>query len=168
MLCRSANNQRIKLSTSQTSGLVTDIAGLSELVGKHAGYTQWHEMEQARVNQFADATDDHQYIHVDPERAKDSPFGGTIAHGYLTLSLLAPIIGELVKVTDATTGVNYGLDRVRFPAPLPVGAQWRGGAEILEVDEIAGGVQMKIRATVEVKGTEKPALVADALIRLYR
>src|ERR1700684_2260034 len=141
MLCRSANNQRIKLSTSQTSGRVTDIAGLSELVGKHAGYTQWHEMEQARVNQFADATDDHQYIHVDPERAKDSPFGGTIAHGYLTLSLLAPIIGELVKVTDATTGVNYGLDRVRFPAPLPVGAQWRGGAEILEVDEIKGGVQ---------------------------
>ncbi len=156
------------MSTSQTAGLVTDMAGLSELVGKHAGYTQWREMTQERVNQFADATDDHQYIHVDVERAKQSPFGGTIAHGYLTLSLLAPIIGELVKVTDATTGVNYGLDRVRFPAPLPVGAQWRGGAEILELSEIPGGVQIKVRATVEVKATEKPALVAEALVRLYR
>jgi acyl dehydratase len=168
MLWRSAHNQRINLSTSQTSGLVTDMAGLPALVGKHAGYTQWREMEQSRVNQFADATDDHQYIHVDPERAKQSPFGGTIAHGYLTLSLLAPIIDELVTVTDATVGVNYGLDRVRFPAPLPVGAQWRGGAELLEVEEIAGGVQIKIRATIEVKGTEKPTLVADALVRLYR
>jgi len=101
------------------------------------------------------------------ERAKTSPFGGTIAHGYLTLSLLAPITQELIKVTDAATGVNYGLDRVRFPAPLPVGAQWRGGVELLEVTDVSGGVQIKLRATVEVKGTEKPALVADALVRLY-
>jgi acyl dehydratase len=156
------------VSTSETSGLVTDMAGLSELVGQHVGYTSWREMEQERVNLFADATDDHQYIHVDVERAKESPFGGTIAHGYLTLSLLAPIIGELVEVTDATTGINYGLDRVRFPAPLPVGAQWRGGVELLEVTEIGGGVQIKVRATIEVKGSEKPSLVAEALIRLYR
>ena len=156
------------MSTSETSGLVTDMAGLSELVGQHVGYTSWREMEQERVNLFADATDDHQYIHVDVERAKESPFGGTIAHGYLTLSLLAPIIGELVQVTDATTGINYGLDRVRFPAPLPVGAQWRGGVELLEVGEIGGGVQIKVRATIEVKGSEKPTLVAEALIRLYR
>jgi acyl dehydratase len=156
------------VSTSETSGLVTDMAGLSELVGQHVGYTAWREMDQERVNLFADATDDHQYIHVDVERAKESPFGGTIAHGYLTLSLLAPIIGELVQVTDAATGINYGLDRVRFPAPLPVGAQWRGGVELLEVSEIGGGVQIKVRATIEVKGSEKPSLVAEALIRLYR
>jgi len=155
------------LSTSETSGLVTDLAGLPDLVGKHAGYTEWRVMEQDRVNQFADATDDHQYIHVDPERAKASPFGGTIAHGFLTLSLLAPITGELVKVSDATTGVNYGLDRVRFPAPLPVGAEWRGGAEVVEVSDVPGGKQMKLKVTVEVKGSEKPAMVAESLVRIY-
>jgi acyl dehydratase len=155
------------VSTSETAGLVTDMAGLRKRAGTHVGYTAWREMEQERVNQFADATDDHQYIHVDVERAKTSPFGGTVAHGYLTLSLLAPIIQELIQVTDASIGVNYGLDRVRFPAPLPVGAQWRGGVELLEVTDVSGGVQIKLRATIEVKGTEKPALVADALIRLY-
>ena len=155
------------MSTSETAGLVTDMAGLRGRAGTHVGYTDWRVMEQERVNQFADATDDHQYIHVDVERAKTSPFGGTIAHGYLTLSLLAPITQELIKVTDAATGVNYGLDRVRFPAPLPVGAQWRGGVELLEVTDVSGGVQIKLRATVEVQGTEKPALVADALVRLY-
>jgi acyl dehydratase len=155
------------VSTSETSGLVTDMAGLRELAGRHAGYTEWQTMEQDRVNRFADATDDHQWIHVDVERAKDSPFGGTIAHGYLTLSLVAPIMGQLVKVTDATTGLNYGLDRVRFPAPLPVGARWRGGAELLEVTEIPGGLQMKVRVTIEVKDAEKPSMVAEALVRLY-
>jgi len=155
------------VSTSETSGLVTTLAGLRELVGQHAGYTEWQTMEQERVNQFADATDDHQFIHVDVERAKESPFGRTIAHGFLTLSLIAPITGRLVTVSDATTGVNYGLDRVRFPAPLPVGEQWRGGAEVLEVSEVSGGVQMKLRVTVEVKGSEKPAMVAESLVRLY-
>ena len=155
------------MSTSETSGLVTDMAGLRELVGRHAGYTEWQTMEQDRVNRFADATDDHQWIHVDVERAKDSPFGGTIAHGYLTLSLVAPIMGQLVKVTDSSIGVNYGLDRVRFPAPIPVGARWRGGAELVEVTEIPNGLQMKVRVTIEVEGTEKPAMVADVLVRLY-
>jgi acyl dehydratase len=155
------------VSTSETSGLVTDMAGLRELAGRHAGYTEWQTMEQDRVNRFADATDDHQWIHVDVERAKDSPFGGTIAHGYLTLSLAAPIMGQLVKVTDSSIGVNYGLDRVRFPAPMPVGARWRGGAELLEVTEIPNGLQMKVRVTIEVEGTEKPAMVADVLVRLY-
>ncbi len=155
------------MSTSETSGLVTDMAGLRELAGQHAGFTTWQTMEQDRVNRFADATDDHQWIHVDVERAKASPFGGTIAHGYLTLSLVAPIMGELVKVTDSSTGLNYGLDRVRFPAPMPVGGRWRGGAELLEVTEIAGGLQMKVRVTVEVEGSEKPAMVADSLVRLY-
>jgi acyl dehydratase len=146
---------------------VTDLAGLPALVGKHAGYTDWQEMDQERVDLFADATDDHQWIHVDAERARTSPFGGTVAHGYLTLSLVAPISQTLLRVTDATTGINYGLDRVRFPAPLPVGAEWRGGLEVTEVSAIPGGAQLKLRVTVEVKGSEKPCLVADALVRIY-
>jgi acyl dehydratase len=137
-------------------------------VGEHLGYTGWQTMTQERVNQFADVTDDHQYIHVDPERAKNSPFGGTVAHGFLTLSLVAPITFELMQVSDSTTGVNYGLDRVRFPAPLPVGADFRGGVEIVEVTEIPHGVQVKARVSVEVKGAEKPSLVADSLVRLYK
>ena len=156
------------MSTADTSGFVTDLAGLPALAGKHAGFTEWQTMEQARVDTFADATDDHQWIHVDVERAQASPFGGTIAHGYLTLSLVAPISTRLLTVTDAATGLNYGLDRVRFPAPLPVGAEFRGGMELLEVTEIPGGAQLKARVTIEVKGAEKPAMVADALIRVYR
>ena len=158
------------MSTSETSGLVTDLAGLPELAGKHAGYTEWQVMDQERVNKFADATGDHQWIHVDPERAAKSPFGGTIAHGYLTLSLVAPVSQTLMQVTDAMTGINYGLDRVRFPAPLPVGAEWRGGLEVAEVAEIpggAGGFQVRLHVTIEVKGSEKPCLVADALVRVY-
>ena len=156
------------MSTSETSGLVTDLAGLQDLVGKHAGYTEWRVMEQDRVNQFADATDDHQYIHVDLERAKESPFGGTIAHGFLTLSLLAPISGELLTVIDAKTGVNYGLDRVRFPAPLPVGRRVaRRRARWWRSSEVPGGKQMKLKVTVEVKGSEKPALVAESWSGLY-
>jgi acyl dehydratase len=157
----------MNVSASETSGLVTDLAGLSEHVGTHLGYTDWQEMTQERVNQFADATDDHQWIHVDVERAKSSPFGGTIAHGYLTLSLVAPIMGQLMQVTGVTAGINYGLDKVRFPAPLPVGAQFRGGAELLELTEIPGGVQVKARVTVEVKDAEKPSMVAESLVRLY-
>jgi acyl dehydratase len=149
------------------SGLVTDMAGLRGREGTHLGYTDWQEMTQERVDQFADVTDDHNYIHIDVERAKASPFGGTIAHGYLTLSLLAPVTQQLLKVTDAATGVNYGLDRVRFPAPLPVGAYWRGGAEIVEVTEITGGFHVKLVATVEVKDSVKPALVAECLVRVY-
>jgi acyl dehydratase len=150
-----------------TSGAVTDMAGLRESVGRHLGFTDWQEMTQERVDKFADATDDHQFIHVDPERAKATPFGGTIAHGYLTLSLVAPVIQELLRVSDSKMGVNYGLDRVRFPAPLPVGAQFRGSCEILEVSEISGGLQVKVRTTIEIQGSEKPALVAECLVRLY-
>jgi acyl dehydratase len=150
-----------------TTAPVTDIAGLSSLVGEHLGYTDWEEMTQDRVNQFADITDDHNFIHVDPERARETPFGGTIAHGFLSLSLLAPVTQRLLRVSDAAMGVNYGLDRVRFPAPLPVGAQWRGGAEIAEVTDIPGGVQAKVRVTIEVKDAEKPAVVADSLVRIY-
>ncbi len=150
-----------------TSNVTMDLAGLSDAVGTHLGYTEWQEMTQQRVNQFADATEDHQFIHVDVERAKETPFGGTIAHGYLTLSLMAPVMGQLLHVSDVKMGLNYGLDRVRFPAPLPVGAQWRGGAEIVEVTEVPGGIQAKVRGTIEVKGAEKPACVAECLVRLY-
>jgi acyl dehydratase len=155
------------MTTSNESGLVIDMAGLHQAAGTHAGYTEWQEMTQERVDMFADATDDHQFIHVDPERAKQTPFGGTIAHGFLTLSLLAPVSQQLMKVTDAAMGVNYGLDRVRFPAPLPVGSEWRGGLEIAEVNEIPGGLQIKAKITIEVKSSEKPACVAESLVRVY-
>ena len=153
------------MSTSNATTL--ELASLREAVGKHLGYTDWRELTQDQVNMFADATDDHQFIHVDVERAKETPFGGTIAHGYLSLSEAAWIMGELMHVSDAKMGVNYGLDRVRFPAPLPVGAQWRGGAEIAEVTEVPGGVQVKTKVTIEVKDQEKPACVAECLARIY-
>ena len=155
------------MSTSEAAGLVTTMADAPNHVGEHLGYTEWRAMEQERVNRFADVTDDHNFIHVDIERAKASPFGGTIAHGYLTLSMVAPILEQLLTVSDATVGVNYGLDRVRFPSPLPVGRDWRGGAELTGVDEVPGGLQAKIRVTVEVKDSEKPAMVADCLIRVF-
>jgi acyl dehydratase len=152
---------------TSASGFVIDMAGLRESVGSHFGYTEWEEMTQERVNRFADVTDDHNFIHVDVERAKSTPFGGTIAHGYLTLSLVAPVTQQLLHVTDASVNINYGLDRVRFPAPLPVGASWRGGAELTGVSEIKGGVQTTVLATIDVKDSEKPALVAECLFRHY-
>jgi len=150
-----------------TSNATLEMADLPGSVGKHLGYTDWEEMTQERVNEFADATNDHQFIHVDVERAKQTPFGGTIAHGYLSLSLMAYVMGELMHVSDAKMGINYGLDKVRFPAPVPVGAQWRGGAEIMDVSEVPGGVQVKVKGTIEVQGSEKPACVAECLARLY-
>jgi acyl dehydratase len=153
--------------SSGTSDTATDMTGLPERVGTHFGFTEWEQMTQERVDEFADLTGDHNFIHVDVERARRTPFGGTIAHGYLTLSLVAPVTQQLFHVSDAGTSINYGLDRVRFPAPLPVGAYWRGGAELLEVSEVPGGVQTKVRATIEVRDAEKPALVADCLFRFY-
>ena len=155
------------MTISDVDGLITDIDGLRQSAGLHLGYTGWQEMTQERVNQFADVTDDHNFIHVDPDRAKDTPFGGTIAHGFLSLSLLAPVSQQLLQITDATMSVNYGLDRVRFPAPLPVGAYWRGGGEIVELTEVGGGLQVKLRLTIEVQGSDKPAVVAESLIRVY-
>jgi acyl dehydratase len=150
-----------------TNATTFEMATLKDAVGTHLGYTEWREMTQERVNLFADATDDHQFIHVDPERAKQTPFGGTVAHGFLTLSLVAPIMSELMHVSDAKMGINYGLDKVRFPAPLPVGAQFRGGGEIVEVTDVPGGLQLKGRVTVEVQGSEKPVCVAETLVRVY-
>ena len=139
---------------------------LPGLAGQRLGPTDWRPMTQERVNEFADVTEDHNYIHVDPERARESPFGGTIAHGYLSVAMLAPISQELLDVQGAT-GVNYGMDRLRFPAPLPVGAEFRGAGEVLEVSEVRGGMQVKVTLTLEVRDQERPAVVADCLFRYY-
>ena len=154
------------MEAAQT-GVVTDIAGLAGLAGSELGQTEWTEMTQAQVDAFADVTNDHNFIHVDPERAAKTPFGGTIAHGFLTLSLLAPATQKLLEVTDAKVKINYGLDRVRFPSPLPVGKRYRASAKLAEVTELDGGVQAKVVASIEVEGSEKPALVAELLLRFY-
>jgi acyl dehydratase len=158
------------MSTSETStagGLVTTIAGLADHVGEQLGTTAWRTFTQDEVNRFADLTDDHNFIHVDPDAAAKTPFGGTIAHGFLTLSMVAPVTQELITITDLGMGVNYGLDKVRFPAPVPVGARFRGSAQLAEVTEIKGGVQAKVVVTIEVEGSEKPAVVAESLLRFY-
>ena len=149
------------MTSAQTGGMVTDLAGLRDSAGKHLGYTGWEELTQERVNEFADATDDHQFIHVDVERAKQTPLGGTVAHGYLTLSLMAPIMGQLLKITDAAMALNYGLDRVRFLAPVRSGKRVRGRFILDSVEEKAPGqVLMRHSVTVEIEGEEKPALTA--------
>jgi acyl dehydratase len=148
--------------------IVQGIAGLRETVGQHLGYSDHVEITQERVNQFAEATGDHQWIHVDVERAKrESPFGGPIAHGYLTLSLGPVLVPQVVRVEGIKMAVNYGCDKVRFPSPVPVGGKLRVGVECLDVDEIEGGVQVKMRFTFEVEGAPKPACVAENLFRYY-
>jgi len=143
---------------------LTELPGL---VGQRLGPTEWREMTQERVNEFADVTEDHNPIHVDPDFASKTPFGGTIAHGFLTLSMLAPISQGLLSVTGASASINYGTDKVRFPAPLPVGAQFRGSGVLTEVSEVRGGVQAKATFTIEVKDSPKPALVAECLFRYF-
>jgi acyl dehydratase len=149
------------------AGLTTDVADLAGHVGAELGPTEWQEMTQDRVNEFADVTEDHNPIHVDPDFAKKTPFGGTIAHGFLTLSMLAPISQQLLDVTGATASINYGTDKVRFPAPLPVGAQFRGHGVLTDVSDVKGGVQAKATFTIEVKDSPKPALVAECLFRFF-
>jgi acyl dehydratase len=139
---------------------------LRSAAGTHLGWTDWIDITQDRVNLFANATGDHQWIHVDVERANaDSPFGGPIAHGYLTLALSNLFLPQLIAVPAASAGVNYGTGRVRFPAPVPVGSRVRGGAEITAVDEISGGLQTTITITIEVEGGTKPACVIESLSR---
>jgi acyl dehydratase len=138
---------------------------LKAAVGTHLGYSDWLEIDQQRIDTFADATGDHQWIHVDPERAKDGPFGTTIAHGYLTLSITNLFLPQLIQVPTASAGVNYGANKVRFPAPVPVGSRIRLGCEILEVTDVAGGVQVITRNTVEIEGSDKPACVVEAISR---
>lgn len=144
------------------------LEGLVSLAGRDLGRTDWLKITQERVNTFADATDDHQWIHTDPEKAQHGPFGGPIAHGYLTLSLIIPMFGDLLEISGISMSVNYGLEKVRFPSPVPVGANIRLHGVVDSVDEVKGnGVQMALTFTVEVEGREKPACVAQAVYRHY-
>jgi acyl dehydratase len=147
---------------------VNGITELKTLAGQHLGVSEWHEVTQDRVDRFADATDDHQWIHVDVERAARGPFGGTIAHGYLTLALLIPLWGEIASIENVGMAVNYGLNRVRFPSPVPVGAKIRLAATLQSVTDVPGdGAQATIEFTVEREGAGKPVLVAEAVYRYY-
>lgn len=147
--------------------VITGIDGLKAAVGQHLGYSEYLEITQERVNKFADATGDHQWIHVDVERAKSGPFGGPIAHGYLTLSLGPMLYPTVVRIEGFSMGVNYGANKVRFPSPVPVGAKLRLGVKLLDVEEIAGGVQTTMEFTFECEGATKPSCVAEIIFRSY-
>ncbi len=140
---------------------------LAGQIGAQLGPTEWLVIDQARIDRFAEATDDHQWIHVDPEAAADGPFGATIAHGYLTLALVNRFMPDLLTVTDASLGVNYGCGRVRFPSPVRVGSRIRGRGELISAEPAGGGLQVLVRVTVEIEGQERPACVADTLSRFF-
>jgi acyl dehydratase len=139
------------------------IPELERAVGTHLGYSDWHTVTQQQIDTFAEATGDHQWIHVDPVRAASGPFGTTIAHGYLTLSLLPMLVWQVYTVEGITMGVNYGANKVRFPAPLPVDSKVRAGVELVSVTPGGGGYQVVARVTVEREGGDKPACVADTV-----
>jgi acyl dehydratase len=146
----------------------TVFEGIGELrgaAGRDLGVTDWVAIDQERIDRFAEATGDHQWIHVDPARAAEGPFGSTIAHGYLTLALTNLFLPQLLEVRDVSMGVNYGLDKVRFPAPVPVGSSLRARAVVLDVEDVSGGVQVRVRITVERDGADKPACVVDSVSR---
>ena len=150
------------------SSTTTTIAELPSLKGEELGTSDWFEVTQDRVNLFADATGDHQWIHIDVERAKaESPFGGPIAHGYLTLSLLVPLVSQTYTISDAKMGVNYGLNKVRFPAPVPVGSKVRAHVTLKDVEEVAGGLQNTFAVTIEREGGDKPVCIAEWVTRVY-
>lgn len=147
---------------------IESLEALKTLVGEHLGYSEYMVIDQARVQLFADATGDQQWIHTDPERAKaQSPFGGPIAHGYLTLSLGPVLLPQIFSVGGVAMGVNYGANKVRFMAPVPVGAKLRAGVKVLDVDDIAGGAQVTIETTFETEGSSKPSCVAEVIFRYY-
>lgn len=136
-------------------------------VGEKLGETEWMTIDQDRINLFADATGDHQWIHVDPVKAKDGPFGACIAHGYLTLSLVNYFLPQIIDVQGISMGVNVGLDRVRFPSPVAVGSRIRGVGELVSAEEMKGGIQSVVRVTVEIEGQDKPACIADTISRYF-
>jgi len=140
---------------------------LREAKGQQLGVSDWFTVGQEQIDGFADATLDHQWIHVDPEKAKDGPFGTTIAHGFLTLSMLVPMVWGVYRVDGVKMGVNYGLNKVRFTSPVPVGSRVRGNVELVDVSDVSGGVQVTSKVTVEIEGSERPALVAEWLTRQY-
>src|SRR5215813_11770195 len=140
---------------------------LSGLAGQELGVSDWLTIDQERINKFADATDDHQWIHVDPELAAAGPFGRTIAHGYLTLSLLPVLVAPITHVSGVRMGVNYGTNKVRFPAPVPVDSRVRARVELLSVDDVEGGYQVTAKVTIERDGGDKPVCVAESISRIY-
>ncbi|NGO06367.1 MaoC family dehydratase [Streptomyces sp. HC44] len=146
---------------------VNGIDELKKLAGSDLGTSEWIEVTQERINTFADATGDHQWIHVDPERAKEGPFGAPIAHGYLTLSLFIPLFTELLDVEGVSTKVNYGLNKVRFPSPVKVGSRIRLVGKLASVEDVPGGVQIAVDGTIEIEGGAKPAAVLQSLSRFY-
>ncbi|MFF0157328.1 MaoC family dehydratase [Streptomyces sp. NPDC005263] len=146
---------------------VNGLDELKKLAGSDLGTSEWIEVTQERINTFADATGDHQWIHVDPERAKEGPFGAPIAHGYLTLSLFIPLFTELLEVEGVSTKVNYGLNKVRFPSPVKVGSKIRLVGKLASVDDVPGGVQITVDGTIEIEGGAKPAAVLQSLSRFY-
>ncbi|MFD5480035.1 MaoC family dehydratase [Streptomyces hawaiiensis] len=146
---------------------VNGLDELKKLAGGDLGTSEWIEVTQERIDTFADATGDHQWIHVDPERAQEGPFGAPIAHGYLTLSLFIPLFTELLDVQGVTTKVNYGLNKVRFPSPVKVGSRIRLTAKLAEVEEVPGGVQITVEGAIEIEGAAKPAAVLQSLSRFY-
>ncbi|HMN22438.1 MAG TPA: MaoC family dehydratase [Ottowia sp.] len=143
------------------------LAELAACVGQEVAVSDWHTVTQQHIDQFADATGDHQWIHVDPERARAGPFGATIAHGFLTLSLIAGLADRTVRIADLRMGINYGLNKVRFIAPVPAGSRVRSRMELLEATPIEGGRQMVWRNTIELEGSDKPACVAESVARYY-
>ncbi|MFZ3003810.1 MAG: MaoC family dehydratase [Undibacterium umbellatum] len=144
------------------------LAELKDLIGQEVAHSEWVEISQERVNTFADATGDHQWIHIDVERAKlESPFGGPIAHGFLTLSLLPMLVGNAIKLTYVKMGVNYGLNKVRFPSPVPVGSKLRARLKLLEIEDIKDGAQFTWEITIEREGQDKPVCVAESISRCY-
>lgn len=150
--------------------MATTVNGIDELKalqGQHLGHSDYVEITQEQVNQFAEATGDHQWIHTDPERAKAGPFGGPIAHGYLTLSLAPALLPQILQVGGISMGVNYGCGKVRFPSPVPVGSKVRAGAELVSVEDVAGGAQVTMSVTFEVEGAPKPSCVAEVIYRYY-
>ena len=149
----------------QARTVLDGVDAVRAAVGTHLGYSDWLEIDQDRVNTFADATGDHQWIHVDPERAKDGPFGAAIAHGYLTMSLSNYFMPQIVETRGFSAGINYGVDKVRFPSPVKVGQSIRAGAEMIEVSEVKGGIQTLVRITIEIQGGERPACVIDSISR---
>ncbi|MFC7403243.1 MaoC family dehydratase [Citricoccus sp. GCM10030269] len=153
---------------AEAAKTVVSFEDVKNLAGRDLGYSEWREVTQEMVNTFADATDDHQWIHVDPERAKEGPFGAPIAHGFLTLSMIIPFWSELFDVTGVKTKVNYGLDKVRFTSPVKVGARIRMHGVVKEVSEVKGnGLHLVTDGTIEIEGEDRPAVVATFLSRFY-
>ena len=142
-------------------------AELLSATGVHLGYGEWLEIDQRRIDLFAEATGDHQWIHVDPVRAAAGPFGKTIAHGYLTLSLANQFLPQIMRVDNTSMGINYGCEKVRFPAPVPVGSRVRGAGEVISAEEVKGGVQVVVRMVIEIEGGERPACVIDTISRFF-